>query len=150
MGDIRTRPEVGMFASYSLVPMVSLGTSLRYGSGNDRDGLLADVSLHGTYPLSASMRLSVGVSAALANTWSMHSLFGVNAQQSLNSGYALFSLGSGLRDVSVQVGSMYSLSPSTMLFIGANALMLLADAKGSPLTRERTAAGAFATLAVRL
>lgn len=150
MGDLEARAEVGAFASYRLLPSLQLGTSIRYGGGNDRDGLLADVSLRGGYPIAPHVRLTVGVTATYANARSMQSQFGVSTQQSLDSGYAIYTPGGGLRDVSVQVGSMFRLGSSAMLFVGANARTLMGDAVDSPLTRQRTGAAALATLAFRL
>jgi MipA family protein len=150
MGDIKARPEFGVFADYRLLPGVMLGSSLRYGSGNDRDGVLADVSLRGGYPVSSTVRLTAGITATFANTKSMQSAFGVDAVQSFNSGYGLYSPGSGLRDIGLQAGGMVMLQPNLMLFLGVNARTLMGDAKDSPLTRQRTGAGALATLAYRL
>jgi MipA family protein len=150
MGDIQSRAEFGAFANYRLMPGLTAGTSVRYGSGNDRDGWLVDASLRGMVPLGESFRLTAGITATAANTMSMQSQFGVNAVQSANSGYAVYSPGSGLRDVNVQVGGMFMLRPNTTLMLGANARTLLGDAKDSPLTRERTGVGVMATVAFRL
>jgi MipA family protein len=150
MGDIEARPEFGVFASYRLLPGLMLGSSLRYGSGNGRDGLLADVSLRGSVPVSSRVRLTAGITATAANTRSMQSAFGVDAAQALNSGYGLYHPGSGWRDIGVQAGGMVLLQPNLMLFLGVNARTLVGDARDSPLTRERTGAGVLATLAYRL
>jgi MipA family protein len=150
MGDIDMRPEIGGFVDWALLPGLRLGSSLRYGSGNDHDGLLADVGLRGMLPLSSSIRLTAGLTATFANTKAMQSQFGVDALQSANSGYALYTPGSGLRDVSLQAGSMFRLRDNLMLFVGANARTLMGDARDSPLTRDRTGVGAIATLAFRL
>jgi MipA family protein len=150
MGDIKARPELGLFANYKLTPGLGLGTSFRYGSGNDRDGILADISLNGSFRINPSNRLVGGLTTTFANTKAMQSAFGVDATQSLSSGYALYSPGSGLRDVSLQIGNMTMLRPNTMLFIGVDARTLMGDAKDSPLTTKRTGVGALATLSFRL
>jgi MipA family protein len=150
MGDIKSRPELGLFANYKLMPGLDLGSSFRYGSGNDREGLLADVGLRGTLPINPSNRLVGGLTMTFANTKAMQSAFGVDAAQSLSSGYAPYSPGSGLRDVTLQLGNMTMLRPNTMLFIGVDARTLMGDAKDSPLTTKRTGVGALATLSFRL
>jgi MipA family protein len=150
MGDIKARPELGAFASYALRPGLRLGAALRAGSGNDRNGVLVDVGLRGVYPIAASHWLTGGVVATFANTKAMQSSFGVDAAQSLHSGYAIYSSGSGLRDISVQFGNMVTLAPQWTLMLGVNARSLMGDAKSSPLTRERTGVSAFATLSYRL
>lgn len=150
MGDIEMRPELGAFVSYALMPGLRVGTSFRYGSGNDRDGLLGDVSVRGMVPVSPTVRLTAGLTVTLANTKSMQSQFGVDAEQSLRSGYALYTPGSGLRDVNLQLGGMVNLGTNTMLMLGVNARSLMGDAVDSPLTRKRTSVGALATLSFRL
>jgi MipA family protein len=150
MGDIKARPELGMFVNYRLTPGLRLGSSFRYGSGNDREGLLADIHLRGSLPINPSNRLVGGLTATFANTKAMQSAFGVDAEQSVRSGYASYSPGSGLRDVALQLGNMTVLRPNTMLFIGIDARTLTGDAKDSPLTAKRTGVGAMATLSFRL
>ena len=150
MGDIKARPELGVFADYRLVPGLMVGSSLRYGSGNDRDGLLADVSLRGSHAVSSTVRLTAGLTATFANTKSMQSAFGVDAAQSFNSGHGLYSPGSGLRDIGLQAGGMVRLQPNLMLILGVNTRTLFGDAQYSPLTRQRTGTSAGVTLAYRL
>ena len=149
MGDIERRPEFGAFASYALMPGVRLGASVRAGSGNDRDGVLVDLSVRGMLPVSQAVRLSASLTTTLANTQAMQSQFGITADQSLSSGYALYTAGSGVRDVALQVGGIVALRPDTNLFLGVTGRSLFGDAKDSPLVRQRTAASALASVAVR-
>lgn len=150
MGDIDARPELGAFVSYALMPGLRLGSSFRYGSGNDRDGLLGEVSVRGMVPLSSTVRLTAGLTATVANTKAMQSQFGVDAVQSLRSGYALYTPGSGLRDVGLQLGSMFNLGSNAMLMLGVNARSLMGDAVDSPLARKRTSVGALVSVSYRL
>jgi MipA family protein len=150
MGDIEQRPEVGLFASYRLVPGVTVGSSVRYGSGNDRDGLLADIGLRGSHPVAPTVRLTFGLTATVGDSKSMRSAFGVNATQSLSSGYAPYNPSGGLRDVSTQFGGIVMLQRNLMMLVGVSATSLSGDAKDSPLTRDPTGVRAFATLAYRL
>lgn len=150
VGDTKARAELGAFASYAMARGVRLGASLRYGSGNDRDGLLMDVNLRGVLPVSESMRLTAGVAATFANRNAMQSQFGIDHSQSLNSGYLVYSPGGGLRDVSLQVAGMYSVSSQMSLMFGLTARTLMGDAKDSPLTRERTGVGGLISLSYKL
>lgn len=150
LGNIKARPELGVFASYALLPGLRVGSSLRYGSGNHREGLLVDLSVRGMVPVSSTMRLTAGLTATLANTKSMQSQFGVDADPSLRSGHAIYNPGSGLRDVGLQVGGMVNLGPRTTLLLGLQGRSLMGDAKDSPLTRERHSVGAMASVAFRL
>lgn len=150
MGDIEMRPELGAFVSYALMPGLRIGSSFRYGSGNDRDGLLADLSVRGMVPVSPTVRLTAGLTATLANTKSMQSQFGVDAGQSLRTGYAIYTPGSGLRDVGLQVGGMVNVGANAMLMLGVSARSLMSDAADSPLTRKRSSVGALASLSFKL
>lgn len=149
MGDIEARPEVGGFASYALLPGLRAGAAFRYGSGNDRDGLLGELSLRGMVPVASNVRLTAGLMATFANAPSMQSSFGIDAGQSLRSGYALYTPGSGLRNVDLQLGGMVDLGSSTMLMLGVTGRSLLGDAADSPLTRERNSLSALASLSYR-
>jgi MipA family protein len=150
MGDIDARPELGGFVSYALLPGLSVGSSLRYGSGNDRDGMTMDLSLRGGVPVTPTLRLTTGLTTTFANTKSMQSLFGVTAAQSVSTGYAIYTPGSGLRDVTLHAGGMLRLGEQTSLVLGLNGRRLMGDAVDSPLTRKRNSVSAFATLAWRL
>jgi outer membrane protein len=67
----------------------------------------------------------------------------------LGSGYALYTASSGVRDVALQVGGIVALRADTSLFLGVTGRSLFGDAKDSPLVRQRTAASALASVAVR-
>jgi MipA family protein len=150
MGDIKPRAEIGAFGSAVLVPGTNLGSSVRFGSGNDRNGLLVDLSLRSSWSITPTQRLAAGVTATLANTSAMQSAFGVDADQSLRSGYALYTPGSSLRDVRLNLGYMIELDSNMVVQLGLSASSLAGDAKVSPLTRDRSSVAAIATLVFRL
>lgn len=150
MGDIPARGEIGGFVNYRLWPGMSLGGSLRAGSGEDRQGLLADLSLRGGIPLSQRVRLTGGLVATFANTQAMRSQFGVSAEQARRSGYAVYSPDAGLRDISLQIGSAVHLKSDLVLMFGLESRRLTGDARYSPITREPLGTNAFASLAMRL
>jgi MipA family protein len=149
-GDNSARPELGGFLIWTVVPRVSLGTSVRYGSGNGRDGLLVDVSTRGGWPLSPSLRLTVGASITAANSRALASQFGIDATQSAVSGYGVYMPGAGWRDASLTTGLMWLPSPGWMLGVSVQGRTLLGDARNSPLVRERSSTSVLATLGYRL
>jgi MipA family protein len=150
MGDIKSRATVGAFASYRIQPGLSLGSSLNYGSGNDKDGLLFDMSLRSQMSLGGPHRLFGSAGLTFANQAAMQSQFGVSAGQSISSGYSIYTPEAGLRDVNLNVGYGYSLNPNTSLQIGLNLRSLLGDAKDSPLTRSRSGASVNLGLIYRM
>ncbi len=149
MGDIPARPEIGGFLNYRLFGPVSLGASARYGSGKDRDGLLADLGMRVALPLSGSQRLMAHASLTWANRSAMQSQFGVTQEQAVASGYASQSASAGVRDVTLGLGYAQDFAQSATLLLGVNGRNLLGDAKSSPLTQSRQALSANAMLAFK-
>lgn len=138
MGDIEFRPEIGGFFNYSPSQSLALTSSLRYGSGQDRKGLLIDLGVAHQIPLDASWRLGVGAALTLANREALQSYFGVSAAQAASSGYAPYSLGAGLRDVRANASLTHILSPRSSVTAGLSVSALQGDAKNSPLTHQKT------------
>jgi outer membrane scaffolding protein for murein synthesis (MipA/OmpV family) len=150
LGDIPLRPELGAFFTYRLAPAMSLSGGLRYGSGDDRNGLRGDLALTGMLPISPEQRVLLTLSTQWANQAAQHSAFGVSAAQSLRSGYAVYTPGAGLRDVGLRLGYGHTLSPKLSLMLGLQVTQLLGAAADSPLTRRSNGVGANAMLLWRL
>lgn len=136
MGDIDARPEFGGFLNYNLNQNFVLISSLRYGAGNDRKGLQADLGAAYRTRLGTDWDLGVGMALTLANAELMQSNFGVTAAQAVTSKYAVYTPGSGLRDVRANISLTYHISPRMGLTGAVSASSLQGDAKDSPLTRE--------------
>lgn len=145
MGDIKPRPEVGAFLNYSPTPEVSLSSSLRYGSGQDRNGLVVDAGAVYTVVLQPSTRVSLGVGASYANA-QHQSYFEVNSSQSLASGLSTYVAGAGLRDVRLQASVLHTISPALSITGSLTVRELLNDAAHSPLTQRRTQTSAVVAL----
>lgn len=138
MGDIDPRPELGAFLNYALNKEITLTSSLRYGSGNDRNGMVIDLGAGYSTKLSPLWRLGFGASMTLANQDYMQSYFGVTAAQSASSGYAAYRPGFGLRDVRANASVSYQITPSVSILTTVSVSSLQGDAKDSPLTRQAT------------
>jgi len=138
MGDIDARAEIGGFFNYFVSKEVSLSSSLRYGSGQNSNGLLADLGLGYSTELSGNLRLGLGVAATLANAEYMQSYFGVTAAQAARSGYALYKPGAGLRDVRANLSLTYRINPNMSATAGISTSMLSGDASDSPLVRQKS------------
>lgn len=138
MGDIDPKPELGAFLNYSLSKEITLTSSLRYGSGNDRAGMVIDLGAGYSTKLSPLWRLGFGASMTLANEDYMQSYFGVTAAQAASSGYAAYHPGFGLRDVRANALVSYQITPSTSILTTLSVSSLQGDAKDSPLTRQAT------------
>jgi MipA family protein len=140
LGDVDTRPEIGVFYNYSLSPSLALTSSLRYGSGNDSNGAVLDVGAAYSMVLAPQWRLGLGVSATVANAKYMQSYFGVTPAQSAASGYAPYTAGAGVRDVRASAALTYSVNPKVSITTAVSASSLQGDAKDSPVTRKRSTA----------
>ncbi|MFM9887670.1 MAG: MipA/OmpV family protein, partial [Burkholderiales bacterium] len=120
-----------------------LTSSLRYGAGNDRNGLLLDLGAVYSISLAPQWRLGLGVAGTYANAEYTQTYFGVDAAQAGRSGYAPYSPEAGVRDVRANVALSYQLSPK-VIFTGAlSAVSLQGDAKRSPLVRDRSTVNAI-------
>ena len=147
MGDVDTKAELGGFFNYLLGREVALSTSLRYGSGQDGNGLLADVGLGYSTELNSTLRLGLGVAATLANADYMQSYFGVTNAQATRSGYASYQPGGGLRDVRANLALTYRINAKVSATAGISNSRLAGDASESPLVRQTSTTTGLLALA---
>ena len=149
MGDTPARADLGVSASVRLLPFLMAGAGLKYGSGEDRQGLVADLSLRAMVPVSRSARLMLGLGGHWANESAMQSGFGVSARQSLTSGYALYQPSAGWREWGPSAMAMVELGDAWQLMLRVERRLLLGDAKASPLVRDSSGTSAMLTLGWR-
>jgi MipA family protein len=149
LGDIDVRPEAGAFFNYYLSPQMALTSSLRYGSGNDRNGLVIDIGAAYSTMLAPQWRLGVGVAGTYVNADYMQSYFGITPAQSARSGYPATRASAGLRDVRANAALTYLATPRVSITTGLSASSLQGDAKDSPLIRQRNSVGALVSVLYR-
>ena len=138
MGNVAAAAEGGAFFNYSLPDGLFMTSSIRYGAGAHKNGVVVDLGAGYLTELAPKWHLAAGVGVTLVNAKAMQSFFGVTAAQAATSGYAAYSAGSGARDVRANVALTYSINPRTSVTTALTASSLLGDAKDSPLTRKRT------------
>jgi outer membrane scaffolding protein for murein synthesis (MipA/OmpV family) len=138
MGDVDSRAEGGAFFNYLLPQGLALTSSLRYGSGDEKKGLIVDLGASHSSVIAERWRLSTGLGITLANAQYQQSYFGVTRAQSAASGYTFYMPGSGVRDLRAKAALTYSIDPRTSLTAALTVSSLQGDAKNSPLTRKRT------------
>jgi outer membrane scaffolding protein for murein synthesis (MipA/OmpV family) len=138
MGDIEIRPEAGVFFNYFPTAEVFLTSSLRYGAGNDRNGMQIDLGAGYANKLAAQWRAAVGVAATWVNADYMQAFFGVTPQQAAASGYAAYSAGSGLRDVRINGSLTYFIDARWSVTGALTVRSLQGDARDSPIVFENT------------
>ena len=136
MGDIDARPEGGVFLNYSVLPDLTLTSSLRMGSGEGGKGSLLDLGAVYSVAIAPQWRVAAGVAATMANADYQQSYFGVTAAQSATSGYAVYTPSSGLRDARINLSLSYQWDARTSITTGLSSSSLSDDAKKSPLVRR--------------
>ncbi len=136
MGNINPRPEIGAFLNYAVTPQTVLTSSLRYGAGNDSNGLIVDLGAAWSTSLSPTWRLGLGLTGTVVNTSYMRSYFGVTPTQSANSGYATYTPGSGWRDLRANAALTWQINERTVMNFGLSASTLLSGAKNSPIALQ--------------
>jgi MipA family protein len=145
MGNVDPAAEGGAFFNYFLPQGLFFTSSVRYGAGVDNKGLVVDLGAGYSTAITPTWRLAAGTGVTLASAHYMQSYFGVTGAQSAASGYAVYSAGSGARDVRANMALTYSIDQRTSVTAALSTSSLLGDAKNSPLTRKRTSeAGAVA------
>ena len=138
LGNIPARPQAGAFVNWFASRHLALTSSLRYGSGEDRDGLVVDVGAHTGLQLAPRWRLGLGLSAAWVNRAYMQSYFGITPEQSARSGYAVSQVEAGVRDVRASTSLSYFISHDWAATLVVSAGALQGDARSSVIVRERT------------
>jgi outer membrane scaffolding protein for murein synthesis (MipA/OmpV family) len=138
LGDIPARPEAGAFFNMHLSRELSLSSSLRYGAGQDRNGLLLDLGAHYGWQLAPQWRLGGSVVATYVNRDYMQDYFGITPEQSVRSGYAVYEPGAGVRDVRLGASLTHFFNRDWALTAALSATSLQGDAKRSVIVREST------------
>jgi MipA family protein len=139
LGDIDGSPEAGAFFSANLGGGFSFRTALRYGSGNEHDGMIVDTGFGYGLQLAPRWRLGLNLSATWANQDYMQAYFGITPEQSARSGYAARQADAGLRDVRAGVSLAYFINRNWGVIAGVNVMQLQDDAQASPIVRDATA-----------
>jgi MipA family protein len=136
LGDVETRPQVGAFFNASPVRGLNLQSSLRYGSGNDRDGLLLDLGVGTGWPLSPAWRVGAQLATTWANAAHQQAYFGVDAAQSAASGLAVYRPGAGVQNVRASASLVHSPAPGWSVGATVTHTEWQGDARRSPLVRD--------------
>lgn len=144
MHEVAMRPELGGFFNFYLTDSTRIATSVLYGSGENRDGLIVEADLQQSFRPAPHHTLSLMAGFNWANKEYMQSYFGVqpySIAQVAGGGLAYlqdgFEPGSGIKDVHLSLHWNWALSNSWMLTSQVGATRLEGDAASSPLTTRR-------------
>ncbi len=150
MRDVRARLQAGAFVNRNVGPTLRLTSSLLYGAGNGRDGVILNLGVqHVAAGLAPQHRVSLVLGVNLVNRRHNAAFFGVSEDQASATGLAPYAPRGGLRDVYVGAGWNWALSPSWMVVSAARLTHLQGDARHSPLAMRPTTLAASTGLAYR-
>jgi MipA family protein len=135
LGNIDGGLNLGGFLGTQLGP-VAFGMNFTKEVEKKRGGLTADFTLGYMQPLTDTLSANVGLAATWANRKHMQEYFGVNAAQSVTSGYAVYNGKSGFKSVGINLGLDYMWSEHLSFGIGAGYTKLLKNAADSPIVKK--------------
>lgn len=143
LGDIQPAPELKLFGEYVIFPVV-LRANLRHATGG-HNGWLGDVSAYMPVAGSRKFFVFVGPSVTFADAGYMQTYFGITPQQSLNTEYAVYTPGGGIKSAKFGVNATWFFSEDWFLQGIAAAERLYGNAAESPIlqTREQYTGSAY-------
>ena len=128
MGNVPFTVEGGGFLRYDL-PYLAAKVELRRGLGGS-NGLVFDALVDGKLRLSPTAFLSAGPRLSVTDATYNQAYFGVNANQSINSGYAQYYPGAGLRSAGAGASGVWRIT-NNLTFVAFGAYNYLADVAGN-------------------
>lgn len=147
MGDVQANLEYGGYISAHVATGWEVNMTLLTGSGVDRMGGLVSIGTEYKTRLSQNLQLSMTFGANYANAASMNTYFGVDSSQSRASGYSIYQLSDGLRDINTGLNLSYQITPAWFVLSGVSISTLSDAAKKSPIVRMHDGATGFIGLA---
>jgi outer membrane protein len=140
----------GAFLNVYLAPALRLTSNVLYGAGNDRHGATFKVGLQaiGMNP-APHHTITVEGELALANRSYNQAFFGIDNDQSINSGNPLYDAHGGWRDARIGARWHWTLTPSWMLVSSVDVTRQLGTTRTSPLVSRTTGVAVSTALAFR-
>lgn len=136
LGDIDRTARATLFGSYTVDWFTVRGGVSSDIAGKDQ-GTTASLDLEGKYRWSDRLSFVAGPGLTWADGRHNRTFFGVDAVQSLRSGYAEYRPGSGVETVRFSLGADYRFGEHWMVGGRAIAARLQGDAADSPIIEKR-------------
>ena len=128
MGNVPFTVEGGGFLRYDQ-PYLAAKVELRRGLGGS-NGLIFDALIDGKVRLGPTVFLSAGPRLSVTDSTYNQAYFGVNASQAVNSGYAQYYPGDGLRSVGAGASAVWRVTGNLTL-VAFGSYNYLADVAGN-------------------
>lgn len=142
MGNVGTSFELGGFMSYTVGPL-RYRVRVRHDVASGHNGTLADFDVSLAVFRSESMTVGSRLGTTWANSSYMNTYFGIDAAQATATGLAAYAPTSGVKDISLSIGSELRVTPSWAVVMNGGVQRLLGKAKNSPLVTDRGSANQF-------
>jgi MipA family protein len=135
LGRIDGAATAGLSASATLASFEFTIDATRWLHSEGFTTAEAGVSL--TQPFGDRLSVSAGTVGTWANRNYMQAYFGVSPTQAAASQFQQFSAKSGLKSVRIDLEATYMLTPRWLLVASVSNLLLMGDARHSPVVQER-------------
>lgn len=133
LNDVDSSFELGGKFSYTF-DMFRPWVAVRYGFGHE--GIVGEAGLDFVWRPIAPVELTVGPRVSFASGEYMRTYFGVTPIESVQSGLATFTPGSGLKSAGAELGMRYEYTPEWALVGTVAYERLLGDAADSPIVKR--------------
>ncbi len=135
LGDVNAAPELKLFAETILFP-VTLRVDVRRGLGG-HDGWIGDLSAYVPVLATEHAAVLVGPSVTVANRRWMRAYFGVDGEQSADSGLAPYAPDGGFASASLGVTAAWAFSTHWFVELLGASRYAFDPIAHSPITRQR-------------
>ncbi|MDH3870570.1 MAG: MipA/OmpV family protein, partial [Desulfuromonadales bacterium] len=135
LGDVDSGIEVGGFVSYKIKPW-RFKAEARQEVDSGHEGALVELSAGTDLPFTKPL-----VYVELATTWAsddyMESFFGIDSQQSANSGLKRYNANAGIKDANISISVGYPITNRWKIGAIMEYKRLLGDAADSPIVDDK-------------
>ncbi|MGK2905384.1 MAG: MipA/OmpV family protein [Desulfuromonadales bacterium] len=135
LGDIDGSKEVGGFVSYRKKPL-RFRAEARQDIDSGHEGALVELTGGTALPI-ASLPVFFEIGTTWASNDYMESFFGVNGQQSANSGLKRYQADAGIKDINVSMTAGYAITNRWRIGCDLEYKRLLGDAADSPIVDDK-------------
>lgn len=135
LGDVDSGIEVGGFVSYRNRPW-RFNAEARQEVDSGHEGALLELSVGTDLPLAKPL-VFVELGTTLVDDDYMESFFGVDSQQSADSGLKKYNADAGIKDVNLSISAGYPLSDRWRIAAMVEYKRLLGDAADSPIVDDK-------------
>lgn len=141
LGDAKRTIRVRIGGTWRFAPDWRLGLGWTIDAFNRGGGNFVELKVERDWRLTPRLELTTGSSVTAGGPRYMQTYFGVTAEQSVRSGYAVYDPGTSLRDLQVYTTLRADIGDDWVGLLGLGLNHMLGDAADSPLTRRTTAWG---------